>query len=99
MAISPTLVDSASASSSHVHGICAGMIVGGEVTATGGSLRTTVTQAFVASEASAADSYGSRPWIGSTIELDDFASRSGTIGYQVLTSLGPRYRRDTVGAV
>ena len=35
--------------------------------------------------------------LGATIELDDFASRSGTIGYQVLTSLGPRYRRDYVG--
>jgi alanine racemase len=35
-------------------------------------------------------------FLGGTIELDDFASRSGTIGYQVLTSLGPRYRRDYV---
>ena len=31
---------------------------------------------------------------GSTLDLDDFATRSGTIGYQVLTSLGPRYRRE-----
>jgi alanine racemase len=33
---------------------------------------------------------------GPTIDLDDFAALSGTIGYQVLTSLGPRYRRDYV---
>ncbi len=31
---------------------------------------------------------------GPTIDLDDFASRSGTIGYHLLTSLGPRYRRE-----
>ena len=31
---------------------------------------------------------------GPTIDLDDFAAKSGTIGYQVLTGLGPRYRRD-----
>ena len=31
--------------------------------------------------------------IGGQIALDDFAARSGTIGYQVLTGLGPRYRR------
>ena len=31
--------------------------------------------------------------IGGAVELDDFASRSGAIGYQVLTSLGARYRR------
>ena len=33
---------------------------------------------------------------GPTIDLDDFAVMSGTIGYQVLTGLGPRYRRDYV---
>jgi alanine racemase len=33
-------------------------------------------------------------FFGSIVDLDDFASRSGTIGYQVLTSLGPRYRRE-----
>jgi alanine racemase len=33
-------------------------------------------------------------FFGSSVDLDDFASRSGTIGYQVLTSLGPRYRRE-----
>ena len=33
---------------------------------------------------------------GPTIDLDDFATRSGTIGYHVLTSLGPRYRRDYI---
>jgi alanine racemase len=31
--------------------------------------------------------------LGPTIDLDDFAARSGTIGYHVLTSLGPRYQR------
>jgi alanine racemase len=31
---------------------------------------------------------------GGSIDLDDFASRSGTIGYHLLTSLGPRYRRE-----
>jgi alanine racemase len=34
---------------------------------------------------------------GSSVELDDFAARGGTIGYHVLTSLGPRYRREYVG--
>jgi len=33
---------------------------------------------------------------GPTIALDDFAARSGTIGYHLLTSLGPRHRRDYV---
>ncbi len=33
---------------------------------------------------------------GAAVALDDFASRSGTIGYQVLTSLGARYRRNYV---
>jgi alanine racemase len=33
-------------------------------------------------------------FFGSSVELDDFATRSGTIGYHVLTSLGPRYRRE-----
>jgi alanine racemase len=27
-------------------------------------------------------------------DLDDFAARSGTIGYHLLTSLGPRYQRE-----
>jgi alanine racemase len=31
---------------------------------------------------------------GSSVDLDDFATRSGTIGYHVLTGLGPRYRRE-----
>jgi len=35
-------------------------------------------------------------FFGPTIGLDDFASRSGTIGYHVLTSLGPRYQRTYV---
>ena len=30
---------------------------------------------------------------GRAIDLDDFAARSGTIGYALLTSLGPRYPR------
>ena len=34
---------------------------------------------------------------GSSIGLDDFAARSGTIGYHVLTTLGPRYRREYAG--
>jgi alanine racemase len=33
---------------------------------------------------------------GPTIDLDDFATRSGTIGYHLLTSLGPRHQRDYV---
>ena len=33
-------------------------------------------------------------FFGATGDLDDFATRSGTIGYQVLTGLGRRYRRD-----
>jgi alanine racemase len=33
---------------------------------------------------------------GGSIDLDHFASRSGTIGYALLTSLGPRYQRDYV---
>jgi alanine racemase len=35
-------------------------------------------------------------FFGPTIDLDDFATRSGTIGYHVLTSLGPRYRWEYV---
>ena len=34
---------------------------------------------------------------GPAMPLDDFAARSGVIGYQLLTGLGPRYRRDYVG--
>jgi alanine racemase len=33
---------------------------------------------------------------GGSIDLDDFASRSGTIGYHLLTSLGLRYQREYV---
>ena len=36
-------------------------------------------------------------FFGPSVALDDFAARSGTIGYHVLTSLGPRYGRDYVG--
>ena len=36
-------------------------------------------------------------FFGEATELDDFASRSGTIGYQVLTGLGRRYRREYLG--
>ncbi len=36
-------------------------------------------------------------FFGAASGLDNFAAQSGTIGYQVLTSLGPRYRRDYVG--
>ncbi len=35
---------------------------------------------------------------GAAVELDDFASLSGAIGYQVLTSLGARYLRSYVEA-
>ena len=35
-------------------------------------------------------------FFGSSADLDDFAARSGTIGYHVLTSLGPRYRREYI---
>ena len=31
--------------------------------------------------------------IGDGITVDDMAARAGTIGYEVLTSLGRRYRR------
>ena len=34
---------------------------------------------------------------GGSIDLDDFATRSGTIGYHLLTSLGPRYQRTYIG--
>jgi alanine racemase len=36
-------------------------------------------------------------FFGAAVDLDDFATRSGTIGYQILTSLGPRYRRSYGG--
>ena len=32
-------------------------------------------------------------FFGPDAPLDEFARRSGTIGYNVLTSLGPRYAR------
>jgi alanine racemase len=32
-------------------------------------------------------------FFGAAADLDDFATRSGTIGYQVLTGLGRRYAR------
>ncbi len=35
-------------------------------------------------------------FFGRAIDIDDFASRSGTIGYHLLTSLGPRHQRDYV---
>jgi alanine racemase len=35
-------------------------------------------------------------FFGPTIDLDGFATRSGTIGYALLTSLGPRHQRDYV---
>ena len=31
--------------------------------------------------------------LGKDITVDDLAERAGTIGYEVLTSLGRRYRR------
>ena len=35
--------------------------------------------------------------LGSEIGVDDLAERAGTIGYEVLTSLGRRYRRTYTG--
>ena len=35
-------------------------------------------------------------FFGGAIALDDFATRSGTIGYALLTSLGPRHQREYV---
>ena len=35
-------------------------------------------------------------FFGAQVDLDEFAERSGTIGYQLLTGLGPRYRREYV---
>src|SRR3984957_8841624 len=35
-------------------------------------------------------------FFGPAIDIDDFAIRSGTIGYQLLTGLGPRYQREYV---
>ena len=37
-------------------------------------------------------------FFGPAIDLDDFATRSGTIGYHLLTSLGPRHQRTMCGA-
>ena len=37
-------------------------------------------------------------FFGPSIDLDDFATRSGTIGYHLLTSLGPRHQRNYVQA-
>jgi len=36
-------------------------------------------------------------FLGDGISVDDLAARSGTIGYEVLTSLGARYARQYVG--
>ena len=36
--------------------------------------------------------------LGNKIGVDDLAARAGTIGYEVLTSLGRRYRRIYRGA-
>src|SRR3984957_15647988 len=33
-------------------------------------------------------------FFGPSVDLDEFATRSGTIGYHLLTSLGPRHQRD-----
>jgi alanine racemase len=35
--------------------------------------------------------------IGDGITVDDVAAWSGTIGYEVLTGLGQRYRREWIG--
>ena len=36
--------------------------------------------------------------IGSTISVDDLAKCAGTIGYELLTTLGPRHKRIYIGA-
>ena len=36
-------------------------------------------------------------FIGSTISVDEFGSRAGTIGYEILTNLGSRYQRRYIG--
>jgi alanine racemase len=36
-------------------------------------------------------------FFGGAIDLDDFAARSGTIGYHLLTTFGPRFHREYVG--
>jgi hypothetical protein len=35
-------------------------------------------------------------FFGAAVELDDFTTRGGTIGYRLLTSLRPRYQRDYI---
>jgi alanine racemase len=35
-------------------------------------------------------------FFGPDAPLDEFARRSGTIGYNVLTALGPRYAREII---
>ena len=37
--------------------------------------------------------HGQKIFIGDDITVDDFAASAGTIGYEVLTSLGKRYHR------
>ena len=37
--------------------------------------------------------------IGSTISVDDLAKCAGTIGYELLTTLGPRHKRIYIGAI
>jgi alanine racemase len=37
--------------------------------------------------------------LGDEIGVDELGARSGTIGYHILTSLGPRYHRRYIGAV
>ena len=34
--------------------------------------------------------------MGETILIDEIADRAGTIGYEILTSLGQRYKRDYI---
>ena len=35
--------------------------------------------------------------VGADVTIDDIAERAGTIGYEVLTHLGPRSHRRTIG--
>lgn len=47
--------------------------------------------------AAAAARGGTAVMIGDGLEIDEVGMRAGTIGYEILTSLGPRYRRVYLG--
>jgi alanine racemase len=61
-----------------------------------------VSMDLITLDVSAADPARSEPGnfidlIGHGADLDDIAQRAGTISYELLTNLGPRYQRDYVG--